>query len=284
MGAAWSQGPSAAGQLPARATSGTSEQKSIEILQSREAAGSDTDGHNVKLSLKPSTNAQRPTSHTLEISAVQRLLGRTRRQGTLSVTSTEAAVLWARHWERIPGARRKEDQVCSSALVLNPNAASTKKYITTPLGKKCCRMPKKFTANYTTPIIPFIILNHGGLRTRNSLKLPAVVRAGEKYSAPIWNQRQLLPPHCNSMKTHFHVYKPFTVPSINLTIQLPAKKWKKIQKYIRNWQLTQLCAVVNRCKQQPCVLEVLYIHRPAACARNAPARTEGGPEKFVTHL
>lgn len=89
----------------ARTTSGTSEQKSVETLQSSQAAGSDTDSHNVKLSFKPSTSTQRPTSHTLEISAVQRLLGRTRRQGTLSITSTETAALWARHWDRITGAR-----------------------------------------------------------------------------------------------------------------------------------------------------------------------------------
>lgn len=86
------------------------------------------------------------------------------------------------------------------------------------------------------------------------------------------------------MKTPFLVYKPFNVPSINLTIQLPAKRWKKIQEYIRSWQVTQLCAVVNRRKQQPCVLEVLYTHTPALRARNASARTEGGREKFVMHL
>lgn len=65
---------------------------------------------------------------------------------------------------------------------------------------------------------------------------------------------------------YFHVYKLFKVPSINLTIQLPAKRWMKIQDYIRSWQLTQLCAV-NDSKQEPHVLDVLYTYKCLQCAQ-----------------
>lgn len=80
-------------QLPARTTSGTSEQKSIEMPQRSQSAGSERDGHNVKLSLKPSASAQQPANHTLEISAIQRVLGRMRRKRPLSITPTECCTL-----------------------------------------------------------------------------------------------------------------------------------------------------------------------------------------------
>lgn len=77
--------------------------------------------------------------------------------------------------------------------------------------------------------------------------------------------------------TPFHVYKPFEVPSINLTIQLPDKRWKKTQEYIRNWQLTKLCAIVNHSKQQHHVLEVLYTYTRLQCAQvtHSLAQKEG---------
>lgn len=68
-------------------------------------------------------------------------------------------------------------------------------------------MPQKFTATYLPLPVPLIISNHGGLHKKTSMKLLAVVKVGEKYSASIWKQSQLLSPHCNSVKTSFHDYK-----------------------------------------------------------------------------
>lgn len=53
------------------------------------------------------------------------------------------------------------------------------------LGQKMQQNLRNSLQSTPTPIIQFVILIHGVLHKRNSVKLLAVVRAGEKYSAPI---------------------------------------------------------------------------------------------------
>lgn len=93
-------------QLPVQTSSGTSEQKSAEMLQSRQPAGSDRAAHNIKPSLKPSTVPDiQPATPWESLLCRHCLGGRIRRKGT--VTSTEAAALWARHWDRITSAKNR---------------------------------------------------------------------------------------------------------------------------------------------------------------------------------
>lgn len=82
---------------------------------------------------------------------------------------------------------------------------------------------------------------------------------------------QMLSCHYNSMKTTpFNVYKPFNVPSINLSLQLPAKRWKKIQEYIRNWQLTKLWITLSHSP----VCSQCCAHRHTCSVHNMHRRRE----------
>lgn len=82
------------------------------MLQSRQSAGSDRDGHNVKTLLKAKYKCLTSSQPHLGNLSYTETPWEDKEKGN---TRRSATALWARRWDTITGARRR-DRACSSVL------------------------------------------------------------------------------------------------------------------------------------------------------------------------